>query len=211
MSGSPFAWRVQLACAIKGIEHDQERLSFSDGDTKTPAFRALSPRGQVPVLVHGELVLTESLAILHYLDRVYRTRSLFGSSPAEVSKTWQRLLELDSHFVVDTRAIARACFRDQVKDRTEELREALSRIDEELRRLKDQLEGSARTIDHVSAIDIMVYPSLMQLLRGLGKPEASPLDRAPAQLRSDHAGIFAWLDRFAALPGVDETYPPHWR
>lgn len=37
------------------------------GETKTPAFLALNPRHKVPILRHGELVLTESAAILIYM------------------------------------------------------------------------------------------------------------------------------------------------
>lgn len=207
----PFAWRVQLAFAIKGIDHDGRLLSISAGDTKEPAFRALSPRGQVPVLVHGEVVLTESLAILDYLDRVYRTRPLFGKTPAEASRTWSTLLDLDGHFIVDARTVARACFRDQVKDRKDELREAMGRVEEELGHLAHLLEGSARTLDHVGAVDVVVYPALMQLFRGLSQPAAAPLDRRPDRIHREHAAVFAWFERFAVLPGVDATYPPHWR
>ena len=37
------------------------------GQTKTPEFLALNPRHKVPLLRHGDMVLTESAAILIYM------------------------------------------------------------------------------------------------------------------------------------------------
>src|SRR6202795_3087408 len=47
-SGSPFAWRVWLALEHKQIPYQLEVLSFDRGDTKTPAFLAIKPRGRGP-------------------------------------------------------------------------------------------------------------------------------------------------------------------
>lgn len=46
---------------------------------KSPAFLALNPRGAVPVLIDGDLVLSQNQAILHYLDELYPNAKLFGS------------------------------------------------------------------------------------------------------------------------------------
>ena len=46
---------------------------------KSPEFLALNPRGAVPVLVDGDLVLSQNQAILHYLDELYPNAKLFGS------------------------------------------------------------------------------------------------------------------------------------
>lgn len=46
---------------------------------KSPEFLALNPRGAVPVLIDGDLVLSQNQAILHYLDELYPNAKLFGS------------------------------------------------------------------------------------------------------------------------------------
>lgn len=46
---------------------------------KSPEFLSLNPRGAVPVLVDGDLVLSQNQAILHYLDELYPNSKLFGS------------------------------------------------------------------------------------------------------------------------------------
>src|SRR3954462_4236936 len=48
-SGSPYAWRVWLALEHKRIPYELRTLSFDKGDLKAAEFRALNPRGRVPV------------------------------------------------------------------------------------------------------------------------------------------------------------------
>ena len=54
-----------------GIEHDRKPLSFRPGAEKPAEFLALNPNGKCPVLVDGDLVLFESLAINLHLARKY--------------------------------------------------------------------------------------------------------------------------------------------
>ena len=70
-SGSPYAWRVQLALEHKALPYELKVLSFSAGDTRKPEFLALNPRHRVPVLVHDDFVLYESNAIVEYLDEAF--------------------------------------------------------------------------------------------------------------------------------------------
>ena len=70
-SGSPYAWRVQLALEHKALAYERKVLSFSAGDTRKPEFLALNPRHRVPVIVDGDFVLYESNAIVEYLDEAY--------------------------------------------------------------------------------------------------------------------------------------------
>src|SRR5215208_2324543 len=60
-SGSPYGWRVWLALEHKG-------LPFDKGNLKTPEFRALNPRGRVPVIVDDGFALFESAAIVEFLE-----------------------------------------------------------------------------------------------------------------------------------------------
>src|SRR6476469_1572924 len=66
-SGSPYAWRVQLALEHKALPYELKVLSFSAGDTRKSEFLALNPRQRVTVLVDGDFVLYESIAIVEYL------------------------------------------------------------------------------------------------------------------------------------------------
>ena len=70
-SGSPYAWRVWLALEHKALPYELQLMSFSGGDLKTDAYRAINPRGRVPAIVDGDFVLYESAAILDYLHEAY--------------------------------------------------------------------------------------------------------------------------------------------
>src|SRR5262247_22931 len=82
-SGSPFAWRVMLTLEVKKLPYESKLLEFSKGEHKTPAYLKLNPRGKVPTLKDADYVLSESLAIMSYLDRKYPEPQLFGKTAEE--------------------------------------------------------------------------------------------------------------------------------
>jgi maleylacetoacetate isomerase len=67
---SSSAYRVRIALALKGIEYEYlpVHLVKDGGEQNQPAYRALNPEGRVPLLVDGDFRLTQSLAILEYLE-----------------------------------------------------------------------------------------------------------------------------------------------
>ena len=65
ISGSPPSWRVLLALEYKHINYRSHLLSATTKEHKSNKFLTLNPRGQVPVIKHGEVIVRESLAILH--------------------------------------------------------------------------------------------------------------------------------------------------
>ena len=67
---------------------------------KSPKFLALNPRGAVPVLVDGDLVLSQNQAILHYLDELYPNAKLFGSKTVRdkaKAARWLAFFNADVH------------------------------------------------------------------------------------------------------------------
>ncbi len=64
---SPNVRRVRLTAAVLGLELEEKKLDFAKGEHKSPEYLALNPNGAVPTLVDGDLVLTESRAIMQYL------------------------------------------------------------------------------------------------------------------------------------------------
>src|SRR4051794_18426468 len=92
-SGSPFSWRVLLALEVKKLPYRSHLLEMSKREHRTPEFLAMNPRGQVPVLRDGSLVVSESIAILPSLDRAYPETPLFGTPPAEAAAVWQEVMQ----------------------------------------------------------------------------------------------------------------------
>lgn len=70
---SSAAYRVRIALALKGLEFDMApvHLVRNGGEQHTATYRQLNPEGLVPTLVDDSHVLTQSLAIIEYLDEIH--------------------------------------------------------------------------------------------------------------------------------------------
>jgi glutathione S-transferase len=64
---SPNSRKVRALAYELGIKLDFVSVDLVKGAQRTPEFLAINPNGRVPVLVDGDLVLWESMAILRYL------------------------------------------------------------------------------------------------------------------------------------------------
>jgi len=64
-------YKVRLLLALLGKEYESVFIDSLNGGTRSPAFHALSPRGQVPVLEDQGEHISDSMAILTYLARRY--------------------------------------------------------------------------------------------------------------------------------------------
>jgi glutathione S-transferase len=56
--------------------YDYQLIDFSKGDSQSPEFLAINPAGKVPVMKEGELILTESAAIMSYLADKFSSGTL---------------------------------------------------------------------------------------------------------------------------------------
>jgi len=86
-SGSGFAWRIQLACELKGIPYDPAYMQPTPENLKSAAFLKLSPRGKVPAIEADGYSLSESLAIMAYLEAKHPERPLFGTTQSAYRST----------------------------------------------------------------------------------------------------------------------------
>ncbi|MDO6729731.1 glutathione S-transferase [Marinovum sp. 2_MG-2023] len=68
---SGHAHRALVFAKLAGIAHDAVHVDLAAGAHKTPEFLAMNPNGQVPVLEDGDVVVSDSNAILVYLARQY--------------------------------------------------------------------------------------------------------------------------------------------
>lgn len=68
---SGHAHRVELFASIAGIKHEVNNINLPEGEHKQAPFLALNPVGQVPTIEDGNVVISDSNAILVYLARKY--------------------------------------------------------------------------------------------------------------------------------------------
>ena len=73
--------RVRWTLQELGIDFEAVTVNLVAGENRSPAFLKLNPAGKLPVLVDGDLVLTESIAIVLYLAEKYPEK---GFIPADL-------------------------------------------------------------------------------------------------------------------------------
>ncbi len=81
---SSAAYRVRIALELKGLSYTSVpvHLLRGGGEQHTANFTTLNPSKLVPVLVDGDAALTQSLAIIEYLNELHPTPPLLPADPA---------------------------------------------------------------------------------------------------------------------------------
>lgn len=135
------AAKVRIALAEKGLEvkvHNLEWTRANAWGEKPREFLAVSPRGQVPVLIDGDLVVYDSTVINEYLDAQYPQPPLM---PTDVrGRTLCRLWEDEADYIANT-AIAPLIARAFVGNEPEhpEVAQAMQEFEQWTGRLSAQL------------------------------------------------------------------------
>ena len=68
---SSAAFRVRIALNLKGLAFEPRFVHLARGEHRQPEYGALNPQGLVPALEDGGKLLTQSLAIIEYLEEKY--------------------------------------------------------------------------------------------------------------------------------------------
>jgi maleylacetoacetate isomerase len=80
---SSAAYRVRIALHLKGVDYERRVVNLLDGEQRSADYRALNPQGLVPMLEIDGHRLTQSLAIINYLDLRYPNVPLIPAAAAE--------------------------------------------------------------------------------------------------------------------------------
>jgi glutathione S-transferase len=206
-SGSPYAWRVQLALEHKALPYERKVLSFSAGDTRKPEFIALNPRHTVPTLVDGDFVLYESNAITEYLEAAYPGRGapLFPGDAKSRATVWRLMMEIDNYSMKAIDGVTDYAFWLKPEERDpQKLVAARAAVTEEFAQMSRYLKGDF-FVGPLSAADFSFYPLVAFMYRARVKLPDFDADGllTPA--------LKAWKARIEALPYFEQTVPPHWK
>jgi glutathione S-transferase len=194
---SLFSRKVSIALSEKGLPFTEELVAFTQErgyQPKHPMVQANSPKGQVPVLVDGDLTLFDSTVILEYLEDAYAAPPLYPRDAK--AKAACRLLELtaDEIFFAPVRDLlyrtepppADAAIRDR---QATAARQAEDRLRHHFDQLQQRLGGQDFFCgDRVSVADIGLFMTTLFVQR-LAGPR---LD--------DHPRLRAWYQRLLARP-----------
>ena len=80
---SSAAYRVRIALNLKGVRYETVVHDLRTGEQRDPAYLAANPQGLVPALEIDGRVLTQSLAIIDYLDARFPAPRLLPADPGE--------------------------------------------------------------------------------------------------------------------------------
>jgi glutathione S-transferase len=207
-SGSPYAWRVQLALEHKALPYERIVLSFAKGDLKTPEHLARNPRGKVPALVDGDFALYESAAILEYLDEAYpaQGRRLFPGDARSRAVQRRVILETNDYFEKASDPLVEQALSVKPEERNAEtIAKAREATRAELAFLGRGLAGEFFAGDVPGAADLTVYTILGFLRRcAMRMPEIGFDDLVGPRFG-------AWMRRMDGLEYADACIPPHWK
>ena len=89
---SPSCYKVRLMAALTGVKLDLRAVDFHPGlEHRGPELLALNPAGSIPILEDGDLLLTESSAMLVYLAAKAAPEWLGSGAPEEAARIQQWL------------------------------------------------------------------------------------------------------------------------
>jgi maleylpyruvate isomerase len=82
---SSAAYRVRIALNLKGLDYEYAAVHLlrDGGEQLKPEYRALNPDGIVPTLIDGDDVLTQSIAIIEYLEETHPEPPLLPRNPLD--------------------------------------------------------------------------------------------------------------------------------
>ena len=89
---SSAAYRVRIALGLKGVAYTRVPVDIAAGEQFEAGFKALNPQKLVPALAIDGLLLTQSLAIIDYLDAKFKDPPMVSSDPASRSHTLAQAL-----------------------------------------------------------------------------------------------------------------------
>jgi maleylacetoacetate isomerase len=193
---SSASYRVRIVLNLKNVPYTRVPISLLDNAQRAPDYVARNPQGFVPMLSIDGHDLTQSLAIIDYLDAQYPDPAMVSSNPADRAKTLAQALIIaaDIHPIDNLRVLR------YLKDQMGQSQEAVDQyyrhwIIEGFTALEamapeDGLFGG----DLPNLADVCLVPQMANARR-----LATPMDAFPKLLRMDAA--------LTALPAFAAAHP----
>jgi maleylpyruvate isomerase len=106
---SSASYRVRIALNLKSLSADHLPHHLRKGEQRDPAYLAINPQGLVPTIDDGGVILTQSLAIIEWLDETHPEPPLLPQDPLRRAKVraFAMALACDTHPVQNLKVLAR--------------------------------------------------------------------------------------------------------
>jgi glutathione S-transferase len=208
LSGSPFSWKIWLALEHGGFAYEPVRLQVDAGDLRSAEFLALNPKGKLPVLVDGALVLSESDAIAEYLADLPAPSSA-PLWPGDIAQRalGRRFAAAATNYVYPQvrRIMEQTLFLKAGAADLEAIGTARTQLSIDLRLLEEAMQGDFATGSTPTIADFTLYPFIALL----GRIDAQKPGHFAAAVVPER--LATWARRIEDLPWFERTIPPHWR
>lgn len=192
---SSTAYRVRIALNLKGVDYERVPVNLLEGEQKAEAYRRRNPLGVVPTLEIDGHVLTQSLAIIDYLDSTRPDPPLVPSGPEDAAhvRAMALLVACDIHPLNNLRVLK---YLSGPLGRPQEARDSWYRhwVSEGLAALEAMAAPRAGRLlfgDAPTLADICLVPQMFNARRF-----EVPLDDYPTLVRADAEA--SRLEAFAA-------------
>ena len=178
-------YKVRLLCSMLNVDLDRIRIDSTTGETQTEEFKRINPRGQIPVLVDGETIIWDSMAILVYLARRFDAGEWLPSDALGEARVMQWLAVAENELLYGLGRARMAVLFNKPFDLAACHKEAESGLQAMESRLAghDWLAGERPTIAEPAC-----YPYVA--LAHQGRVDLDP-----------YPDVRAWLTRVEQLPG----------
>jgi glutathione S-transferase len=196
--------RVWIFMAEKGIPFQFVPVDMMAGEHKSPAFLKVNPRGQIPCLEDGDVVVYESTAIIQYLERKHSVPPLLPTNDADLAVSLTRQAEFLSK-LDDKNIIGSIFFKNQG---IAELGHRVTNLFNELQVWDGYLEDKEYLAGTFSIADIYVFTFVAPFYHMCKLPMAkfpnlgawyTRIKNRPAMKDWDY---FAAVEKFAAAVGA---------
>ncbi len=165
---SSASWRVRWALLLKGIPFEYKAINLLKGENKSPEHLKRSPLGSVPVLeINSELHLTESMAIIEWIEEVYTLKgpALFPGLPVERAyiRSLCEMINSDTG-PLQTPAVQKRHSGD-VEEQKKWAQDFISRGLNAYDLASQNCSGTFSFADQISAADLFLIPQIYNALR----------------------------------------------
>jgi glutathione S-transferase len=187
------SYKAALTLTLAGLEWRPIYVDFFNGETRTPAFRAINEMGEAPVMIEGGVTYTQS-GVMQF--RAAELSGRFGGDTEAERREVLRWVLWDNHKLSSQAGAAR--FQMNFLPEDKRPKEVIAFLQARLKSVykvldthladRDWIAAPGPTIADFAACGYLYYP------------EPFGFDRA------DWPAIDRWLDRIAALPGWKPPY-----
>ncbi|KAL4237410.1 Glutathione S-transferase zeta-1 [Mactra antiquata] len=165
---SSASWRVRIVLALKGIDYEYKSVNLvkDGGQQNTEEYKAINPMGQVPAFVIGDTALTQSLAIIDYLEDTHPEPSITPKDPIKKAKARALAEVICSGTQPMTNAsVSNVLFKGDLDKRPEWSRQWIEKGFTAYEKMVQETVGKYSVGDDITIADICLVPQLYNAKR----------------------------------------------